>query len=193
MTAIISKVSLTNTFDYWRRRTNDLVSYFQYNVITVANNGSGLADTGSTFAVGDGGIVGKFSANTLISSNNISIGNTTPTVPFQIQDAGFNISSVSSNSTSAITSDSFAATAFRTTKFLTQVKNTDTSNAFRSSEILITHDGTTVYKTEYAVVNSGTDIGSFDCSISSGNVNLTFTQTGTANINIKVLRTSLPV
>lgn len=76
----VANTNLTNTFDYWRSRTNELASAMTTCVVTTD------ANTGSSFATGNAGITGTFSANNLVANvitatslsiNSISVGNST--------------------------------------------------------------------------------------------------------------------
>jgi len=85
--------------------------------------------------------------------------------------------------------DSFQSTAYRTAKYLVQMTaGTD----YHSTEILLIHDGTTVYMTEYGTIFTNASLGTFDGDISSGLVRLLVTP---ANINttIKIQRLSVTV
>ena len=63
---------------------------------------------------------------------------------------------------------------------------------YHSTEILLIHDGTTVYMTEYGTIFTNASLGTFDGDISSGLVRLLVTP---ANINttIKIQRLSVTV
>jgi hypothetical protein len=63
---------------------------------------------------------------------------------------------------------------------------------YHSTEILLIHDGTTVYMTEYGTIFTSASLGTFDGDISSGLVRLLVTP---ANINttIKIQRLSVTV
>jgi hypothetical protein len=82
--------------------------------------------------------------------------------------------------------DTFSTT-YRTTKYLIEVKNATTG--YMSEELLLTHDGTTVFLTEYAVVNTVATFCTFDADISAGNVRLLATPT--TNATFKVARLML--
>lgn len=85
--------------------------------------------------------------------------------------------------------DSFQTTSYRTAKYLVQMTaGTD----YHSTEILLIHDGTTVYMTEYGTIFTNASLGTFDGDISSGLVRLLVTP---ANINttIKIQRLSVTV
>ena len=85
--------------------------------------------------------------------------------------------------------DSFQTASYRTAKYLVQMTaGTD----YHSTEILLIHDGTTVYMTEYGTIFTNASLGTFDGDISSGLVRLLVTP---ANINttIKIQRLSVTV
>lgn len=65
--------------------------------------------------------------------------------------------------------DAFLATTYRTAKYLVQMS---TSTAFHSTEVLLIHDGTTVYMTEFGTIYSGSSLGTIDGDIVGGEVRL---------------------
>ena len=65
--------------------------------------------------------------------------------------------------------DAFPATTYRTAKYLVQMS---TSTAFHSTEVLLIHDGTTVYMTEFGTIYSGSSLGTIDGDIVGGEVRL---------------------
>ncbi len=89
-------------------------------------------------------------------------------------------------STSQTAVSSFAAASFRSAKLMVQVYDTVTG-AVQVSELLVAHNGTTAYTTEYGVVFTGTAaLASFDVDISSGNVRLLATRTTANSTQYKV-------
>lgn len=68
MTVIIANTSNTNTFDYWRNRTNELAYAMSTYAVTAG---------GSNTAAGNAAISGSFTANGLIINGNINVGNST--------------------------------------------------------------------------------------------------------------------
>ena len=86
--------------------------------------------------------------------------------------------------------DSFKASAYRTAKYLVSMSHA--TLGFHATEILLIHDGTTVYMTEYGTIYSIASLGTFDGSILSGNVRLTVTPINT-NTTIKVQRITVSV
>ena len=69
---------------------------------------------------------------------------------------------------------SIDASSFRTAKMFVQV--TSGSN-YHSQEILMVHDDSQVYMTEYAMVNTGAIGSTFDGDISGGNMRFLVTPT----------------
>ena len=64
---------------------------------------------------------------------------------------------------------SLSSTVYRTLKLNVQMTS---STSYHSQEILMVHDGTLVYMTEYAIVNNGSILSTFDADISGGNIRL---------------------
>ena len=77
---------------------------------------------------------------------------------------------------------SFDATKYRSVKLIIQM--THSTNGYHATEVLLIHDGTTAYMTEYATVFTTASLGVVDASISGGLVNVTVAAT-TANTDVK--------
>lgn len=94
--------------------------------------------------------------------------------------------SLASNSTALTTTttnqvvDTFDLSLYSTAKYIVQAKY---STSIHSTEIMVMHDGTNVYITEYGTMYSGSSLGTFSADISSGLVRLLFSPT---NINTTV-------
>lgn len=92
------------------------------------------------------------------------------------------------------TVDSFDKTVYRTAKYLVQVTQ---GSKYTSSEVLLAHDGTDSYLSEYAVIElGGTRIPlTVSTSISSNDVLLrvTITDAASTNATVKVARTLIAV
>lgn len=80
--------------------------------------------------------------------------------------------------------DSFSLATFRTAKYIVQMQN---GSNYSVAEVLLVHDGTTVYTTEYARIDTSSSLGTIDADISSGLVRLLVTPTNT-NTTIKAQR-----
>ena len=92
------------------------------------------------------------------------------------------------------TVDSFSKTAYRTAKYLIQVSQ---GTKYTTSEVLLAHDGTDSFMSEYAVIELGASRipMTVSTSISSGNVLLrvTITDAGSTQATVKVARTLIAV
>jgi cytoskeletal protein CcmA (bactofilin family) len=93
-------------------------------------------------------------------------------------------------STSATTIATHAAATYRTIKYLIQcTQGTD----YHSTEINLIHDGTTVYITEYGTLFDNASLGTFNATISSGNILLQITPGSATSMAVKVVSSAIPV
>ena len=100
------------------------------------------------------------------------------------------ITSTTVASTSATTIATHAAASFRTVKYLVQcTQGTD----YHSTEINLIHDGTTVYITEYGTLYDNASLGTFNATISGGNILLQITAGSSTSMAVKVVSTAIPV
>lgn len=76
--------------------------------------------------------------------------------------------------------DSVAASSVRTLRYIIQGVNT-TTNEFHATSLMIIHDGTAVFLTEYATVLTSTSLASFDADISGGNLRILVTPTNSSS------------
>lgn len=65
----IQNTTTTNTFDFWRQRTNEMADAFTECVVTTD------ANTSSTAATGNAAITGDFTANSFLGNNTIKVSN----------------------------------------------------------------------------------------------------------------------
>jgi hypothetical protein len=83
--------------------------------------------------------------------------------------------------TSTATLHSFEASRYRSAKYYVQISNFSTGE-FETSEVMVIHDGTAAYKTQYGRVYTGAaSLGTIGATLSSGNVSLTFTGVSAGN------------
>lgn len=160
-------------------------------LITLDSVTSNGASTSNEIVVGginaDSGLI-----YTDTSNSRVGIGTLAPKAKLQIEEAGLDTSTLVTSSTAANqVLDTFATSAFRTSKYLVQVHDT-VNNDYHTSEILLLHDGVTAYITEYAIVFSDTSLASFDADVSGGDVRLLVTPTNATN-TIKTSRTSIAI
>jgi hypothetical protein len=169
----------------------DFNNFTNTNLITlqrVTNNG---ATTTNSITVG-GLTVDTNLIVTDTTNNRVGINQATPLASLQVEQVGISTATLNTTTTTANQIlDTFPAANFRTAKYLIQVHDT-VNNDYHASEILLIHDGTTVYLTEFAIVYSDISLATFDSSILSGNVRLLVTPTTSTN-TIKVTRTAIAV
>ena len=85
--------------------------------------------------------------------------------------------------------DTFSGARYRTAKYLVQM--TQGTN-YHATEVLLIHDGTTVYMTEYGTIFSNASLGTVDGDINAGNVRLLVSPAST-NTTIKAQRLQVGV
>lgn len=88
--------------------------------------------------------------------------------------------------------DSFSATAFRSAKYIVQVTHDDDNNRFQTSEVLLVHNGSAAFLTEYGSVATTGPIASIDADVSGGNVRLLVTPSHN-NSTIETVRITVSV
>jgi hypothetical protein len=80
--------------------------------------------------------------------------------------------------------DVFSSSVYRTAKYIFQA---NTSSTYESSEVLVTHDGSTAYRTVYAVISTGASLGNVLATINGTNVLVQYTAANN-NTNIRTLK-----
>jgi hypothetical protein len=83
--------------------------------------------------------------------------------------------------------DSVLATEYRTVKYVIQFTY---SGNFQSTELLLLHDGSLVYLTEYAIIQTNMNLGNITAVIESGLVKLLVTPTF-PNTTVKGVRAAI--
>jgi len=169
----------------------DFTNATNTNLITLQRVTANGATT--TDAITVGGLT--VDANTFhvdATNNFVGVRTLVPQAALQVEAVGIQTSSVATTTTDTNQIiDSFAAATFRTAKYLLQVHATSAAE-YQTAEILLIHDGSTVYITEYAIVATGSTLATFNADISGGNVRLLVTPTNAANL-IRVVRQALLV
>ena len=97
--------------------------------------------------------------------------------------------SYTTTTTSQNTIDSFATTTYRSAKYEAQITS---STSYHVIELRVVHDGASAWLTQYGEIFTGSSLGTFDASVSAGNLNLLFTPTNAAT-TIRLLRTTITV
>jgi hypothetical protein len=91
---------------------------------------------------------------------------------------------------SATAVDTWAIATYRSAKYVVQI--TQGSN-YQVSEVLVIHNGTTTFMTEYAVLETNGALGTFTTDISSGNGRLIVTMGSATSATINIQRTLVVV
>ena len=163
----------------------DGVSTFTGAVTVLDTTDSTSIDTGSivtaggvgiakNLTVGDAITVGATTASTVVPalySNNVVLASyTSPTI----------------TGTSPVNLDSYSSTTYRTARYVVQV--VDGSN-IHITEITVFHNGSNVYINEYGISYNNGSRGTFDATLASSTITLTFTPNPSATaMKIKVVR-----
>lgn len=131
----------------------------------------------------------------LVISGGIGVGKRINCESLQIADAVFDSTQTVVNTTATTAIDTYSLTQFRSAKYLIQIdEGIGASADFELREILLVADNNnSVWATEYGVVTSNGDLGTFAAEVSATNVLLYFTAYAATNKTIKVLRTGIAV
>lgn len=197
MTVLVANVDITDTFDNWRNRTNQLSAAMSNAAVTVNSN----------TAVGNAAITGTFSANVIFvgnTSSNVTISGANSTQKSSgqyylnannswVQFPGFT-GSADTIGTSAQLVDSFSQTDYSVAEYILRVKDTSIGgNNTLATKVLLFHDGLgSVYNTEYATIYSNTLITSFSANANTTHVRLYVSPT-VANTKVNYIRIAASV
>lgn len=200
MSRTTSNVVITgDTFYGWIGKTNQLLEFMRDNAVST---GLSAGDT----TTGNGFVIGMLGANTITAST-IKGGNVTVNTAISvISDVNFGNSTVNvtttrnsveqvkvSSNTSTNTDlqaiDTFALADYRSGKYLISVTS---GSAYQVTELVVLHDGTSAYTTEYATLVSGSTLAQFSANVLSGNIRLNATPSS-ASTTFKYQRTLLAV
>jgi hypothetical protein len=192
MTATVANTANTNTFDYWRNRTNELAYAMSALAVTAG---------GSNAAVGDAAITGKLTANTISVGNasvNVVISTANST---QISNGQYflnangnwglvaaptytDFSYTSGNTAQLI--DSYDMSVYGTVEYIINAVD-NTANNRMSTKIFTSHNSADVYSSEYLTYVSNTAFGAFTANSNTTHARLYFTPTST-NTLVKFVR-----
>jgi len=161
-----------------------------------AVEGAITAGTGVTKAYNDGANTISLSIGQDVATNAaVTFGSVaTGAITLDSGTGELNTSTQAVTVNTVTTVDSFDKTVYRTAKYLVQVSQ---GSKYTTSEVLLAHDGTTSYLSEYAVIELGGTVIplTVSTSISGSNVLLrvTITDAATTSATVKVARTLIAV
>jgi len=190
MTVAVANVANTNTFDYWRNRTNELATAMSNVVVSTGSTTTGNAD-----------ITGSFTANVLIA-NTVRVSNSTVNVVIsvptsvQIANGSFFLNAngawsaaplvltvngaLTTTGTTAQLLDSFAISTNRGAEYFISVRDNN-ANAYQATKVLTMHNNVAAFSTEYATMLSNTSLGVFDANVAANATHVTFYITPTSS------------
>ena len=174
MAIVVANTDVTNTFDYWRNRTNELAFAMSTKVMTT--------DTGPN--VGNTAVLGNMQANTVTvgfnAANQITI--VAPTTAeiasgYFLSANGQWASAEGGNKSGTIPDvnpvivDSWSVSSVAAAEYKMHLKATN-SNNYTFSKISLLHDNGNAYTTEYAMVISNNQVATVSANINAGIVRL---------------------
>ena len=126
---------------------------------------------------------------TITSSGAVGLGTggTDPKMALQVEELGIDTRTSTVSSTQTFSVHDFLVSEFRSARYTIQIKNT-TDSTYHVTEILLIHDGTDVYMTEYGTIFTGSAAeATFDADISVGVVRLRVTPASSDNMTFKAV------
>lgn len=120
----------------------------------------------------------------------LGIGTNSPRSTLQIKDVGYESTNTFVGDLSETVLDSFPVPDYRSCHYIVQVTDENFS-WFHTAQIMLVHDGMQAFKSEYNIVTTQERLGTFDCRVNNGNVELMFLPLYSSSKNIKVIRTSI--
>lgn len=92
--------------------------------------------------------------------------------------------------TSATAIDSWAIATYRSAKYIVQITQ---GSAYQVSEVMVIHDGSTTTITEYAVLETGSPLGTITAAISGGNAELRVAMSSATAATINIQRVLMAI
>jgi len=87
-------------------------------------------------------------------------------------NANLTENTTNSNTIDEYLADSWSSTEYRSAKYMVQIERTGNANAFQVAEVLLVHNGSAVFMTEYGTVKTSANVASIDADLVSGQVRL---------------------
>lgn len=92
--------------------------------------------------------------------------------------------------TSATAIDSWAIATYRSAKYIVQITQ---GSAYQVSEVMVIHDGSTTTMTEFAVLETGSPLGTITAAISGGNAELRVAMSSATAATINIQRVLMAI
>jgi len=195
--AVTNTVSFANTLAVTGNTTlsNTLL------IVGLANASGGLNTTtaNTTTAINVGANVnltttyinvGNSSVNVYVNSSIISIGGVNVATTATLASLGIS-NTVTFTGTSSQVLDSMTLSAYRSAEYVISANN-NTANAYQVSKILVIHDGTTAYVTEYGTMYTNTSVMTITAGANATHMLINCTPVS-SNTTVKFTRFALGV
>jgi hypothetical protein len=191
-TARFNNVDITGTFTATSltiTSTDDDVTYYGYDL---TDSSQSLGVRGAIKALGDVSVGGVLYAG---MNNGGDVGKESPdgkpidgVFIVNSMQSGGSYTGLNGRWTEVI--DSWDNETYTSAKYMIQL--TDTGGKVHTQELMVIHDGTDVYMSEYGIITTQGELGTFSGDIVSGNVEISFTPNySTSAMNIQVVRQSI--
>ena len=176
---------LTNATSVSGADDNSLTLAYDIGKVEVYANGVRLVD-GSDYAATNGTSIVFQGSQTITGTVEVV---SLSRASFADHDSLKPVSTSFSATTANQVADTFPAQSYRTAKYLVQMTS---GSDFHATEVLLIHDGTTVYMTEFGTIFSNASLGTIDGDINSGSVRLLVTPANTST-QVKIQRLTVGV
>jgi hypothetical protein len=155
---------------------NDIVEFISYNITSVGGGGGG----GGASIIDD------------LSDVNLTL---PPSAGENLTYDGYYwvndyVVTATTTTTSQTTLHSLSSSSYRSVEYM--IQSTQGSN-YHVTKILVIHDGTTTYPTEYGTLYTNGSLGTFDADISGGNMRLRVTPSSSSSTSYKIKFTAIKV
>jgi len=179
----------TATFNDLYLKVNEIAAVLSAQTLTANAYANGATAIGNSYLNGifaaDTGAFGAIRGGNCQSSNTLTVSSNV--LQQYCYWASGNAGTTNTNPTQTV--DSFSSIAYRSSKYVLQITN---ASNYQATELLVTHDGTNVYVTEYATLSTNGNLGTFTAVIASNNVQLQFTPVNAVNV-LKFERKSIAI
>lgn len=196
----ISSIYTSNSYSVISANSSLLLASNPNDILTINPSGAIVITTDiftDTINIGirdattsQNGVVQLYSGT---DSNSISLAATASSVNTTFTQANSSFEKLSTISLDSGTNTanqvlhSFSTSSYRSIKYIVQVTS---STDYQVSEILLIHNGTTSFLTEYGLITTNNVLMTYDSDISTGNVRLLMTPSNSVS-NVKFVMTSI--
>tara|TARA_B100000902_G_C27312791_1_gene919423 strand:+ start:90 stop:1007 length:918 start_codon:yes stop_codon:yes gene_type:complete len=140
-------------------------------------------------------VVGATDTVTIGLPSTVAITTEISSPTYKINGSGANDSHITSTSNTLSTTtqtalDTFAVASFRASEYFIGVTQ---GSDIQTSKVMVAHDGTNAYITQYGTLVSGGTLATFTADVNSGNVRLLITMAAATAAQIKVIRQTVNV